>query len=129
MTGCRPASAAESLRDFGASVDYTQCRPVSRWYPRPAYSLRCYPGYITIFPFGILRRSIPGIGSCDLHAGSVGTSASLGSNWVLLCATAVGPLVGGESMDNMDRGLDMEDDTDDTVEPTLLFAGEEGRDP
>lgn len=36
--------------------------------------------------------------------------------------------MGGESNDDIDRESDTEDETDDTVEPALLFAGEEGRD-
>jgi hypothetical protein len=53
----------------------------------------------------------------------------LGLNWVPLRVTVVGPLVGGESKDDMDRDSDIEDDADDTVEPALLFAGEVGREP
>lgn len=53
---------------------------------------------------------------------------SLGLNWVPLRVTVVGPLVGGDSKDDVDRESDMEDETEDTVEPALLFAGEEGRD-
>lgn len=51
---------------------------------------------------------------------------SLGLSWVpLLLVVAVGPLVGGAKRDEADRGSE----TEDKVEPALLFAGDEGREP
>lgn len=54
---------------------------------------------------------------------------SLGLSCVpLLLVVAVGPLVGGAKRDEDDKASETED-VEEMVEPALLFAGDEGRDP
>ena len=50
---------------------------------------------------------------------------SLGLSWVSLLLVAVGLLVGGAKREEDDK----ESEAEETVEPALLFSGDEGREP